>query len=43
MAVTMQKNKASEGTIIDQVLALSKTLELLTDRPSRNVSEVIKR
>jgi hypothetical protein len=43
MAVTMQKNKASQGTIIDQVLALSKTLELLTDRPSRNVSELIKK
>ena len=41
--VTLQKNKASKGSVIEQVLALSKTLELLTDKPSKNVSDVIRK
>ena len=41
--VTLQKNKASKGSVIEQVLALSKTLELMTDRPIRNVSDVIRK
>ena len=39
--ITMQKAKASKGSVIEQVLALSKTLEMLTDRPAKNVSELI--
>ena len=41
--VTLQKNKASKGSTIEQVLALSKALELMTDRPSKNVSDVIRK
>ena len=41
--VTLQKNKASKGSTIEQVLALSKTLELMTDKPSKNVSDVIRK
>jgi hypothetical protein len=41
--VTMQKAKASKGSVIEQVLALSKTLELMTDKPSKNVSDVIRK
>ena len=41
--VTLQKNKASKGSAIEQVLALSKTLELMTDKPSKNVSDVIRK
>jgi hypothetical protein len=41
--VTLQKNKASKGSTIEQVLALSKTLELMTDKPSKNVSDLIRK
>ena len=41
--VTLQKNKASKGSVIEQVLALSKTLELMTDKPSKNVSDLIRK
>ena len=41
--VTLQKNKASKGSTIEQVLALSKTLELMTDKPNRNVNDVIRK
>jgi hypothetical protein len=41
--VTLQKNKASKGSTIEQVLALCKTLELMTDKPSKNVSDVIRK
>ena len=41
--VTLQKNKASKGSAIEQVLALSKTLELMTDKPNRNVNDVIRK
>jgi len=41
--VTLQKNKASKGSVIEQVLALSKTLELMTDKPNRNVNDVIRK
>lgn len=41
--VTLQKNKASKGSTIEQVLALSKTLELITDKPNRNVNDVIRK
>jgi hypothetical protein len=41
--VTLQKNKASKGSTIDQVLALSKTLELMTDKPSKNVADVMRK
>mgnify|MGYP003640436919 CR=1 FL=1 len=39
--LSMQKAKASKGSVIEQVLALSKALEMLTDRPAKNVSELI--
>jgi hypothetical protein len=41
--VTLQKNKASKGSTIEQVLALSKTLELMTDKPSKNVADVMRK
>ena len=41
--VTLQKNKASKGSAIEQVLALSKTLELMTNKPNRNVNDVIRK
>ena len=41
--VTLQKNKASKGSVIEQVLALSKTLELMTDKPSKNVADVMRK
>ena len=41
--VTSQKNKASKGSVIEQVLALSKTLELMTDKPSKNVADVMRK
>ncbi|MDA9247183.1 hypothetical protein N9P25_02555 [Flavobacteriaceae bacterium] len=41
--VTLQKNKASKGSVIEQVLALSKTLELMTNKPNRNVNDVIRK
>jgi len=40
-SVSLQKAKASKGSVIEQVLALSKTIEMLTDRPAKNVSELI--
>jgi hypothetical protein len=41
--VTLQKNKASKGSTIEQVLAISKTLELMSSRPSKNVSDLIRK
>ena len=41
--VTLQKNKASKGSVIEQVLALSKTLELMTEKPSKNVADVMRK
>lgn len=41
--LTLQKAKASKGNILEQVLALSKTLELMTDKPNRNVNDVIRK
>ena len=41
--LTLQKAKASKGSILEQVLALSKTLELMTDKPNRNVNDVIRK
>lgn len=41
--VTLQKNKASKGSAIEQILALSKTLELMTNKPNRNVNDVIRK
>ena len=41
--VTLQKNKASKGSVIEQVLALCKTLELMTDKPSKNVADVMRK
>ena len=41
--VTLQKNKASKGSTIEQVLALSKTLELMTDKPSKNVADLMRK
>ena len=41
--LTLQKNKASKGSVIEQVLALSKTLELMTDKPSKNVADLMRK
>ena len=41
--LTLQKAKASKGSILEQVLALSKTLELMTNKPNRNVNDVIRK
>jgi hypothetical protein len=41
--ITLQKNKASKGSTIEQVLALARTLEMLTDKPAENVKDVIRK
>ena len=43
LKISTQKNKASKGSAIEQILALSKTLELMTDKPNRNVNDVIRK